>query len=68
MIKLYHQDGCPQCKMIMMQLDKNHIEYESCKDIDEMKSKNINHTPALEVEGEILQGKSIIDWINKNKK
>lgn len=68
MITLYHQDSCPQCKMVTMLLNKNNIEFEANADIEEMKTKGITHTPALEVNGEILQGKSLIDWINKNKK
>ena len=60
---LYHQEGCGMCKAIEMQLKKNNISYESCTDVDEMKTKGINHTPILEVDGEQLVGKDILDWI-----
>ncbi len=48
-------------------LDKTGIEYQENQDVDVMKSKGIDHTPALEVEGKILKGKEIFAWINKNK-
>lgn len=66
-IIFYSQEGCPQCKMIHMQLDKHHIEYTECQDIEKMKELGINHTPALCVEGKILQGKDIIKYINEVK-
>ena len=66
-IILYHQDGCPQCKMIEMMLNKNSINYTSCKDTDIMMNLGINHTPTLSVDGQLLSGKEIINWININK-
>lgn len=50
-----------------MMLDKNGIEYQENQDIDVMKSKGIDHTPALEVDGKILVGKEIFTWINEVK-
>ena len=63
-IVLFHQDGCPQCKMIETLLNKNKIDYESCKDVNKMIELGLNHTPALYINNEkILQGKEIIDYI-----
>ena len=56
---LYHQETCPQCKMVEMLLKKNNIEYISNKDIDEMTKLGINHTPTLSVNGELKTGKEI---------
>jgi len=64
MVVLYTQDGCPQCRMVHILLDKKHIEYKEEKDLDVMKSKGISHTPAIEVEDKILQGKEIFNYIN----
>lgn len=63
-IILYHQDGCGMCKTVEMMLKVKKIDYISCKDIDEMKSHRINHTPVLSVNGELKSGKEIIDWLN----
>ena len=59
----YHTTTCPQCKMVEMMLKQSNIECESIMDVDEMTKKGINHTPALEVDGTILFGKDIINWI-----
>lgn len=63
-IILHTQDGCPQCRMVHMLLDKKHLEYTENKDLDKMKKLGISHTPALEVEGKILQGKDMFSYIN----
>ena len=63
-IILYHQHSCPQCKMVEMQLKNKKINYDSCMDIDTMKSKGLTRTPVLEVNGEMLVGKDILNWIN----
>lgn len=67
-ITFYHTATCPQCRMVGMLLDKYKIEYNSCLDVEVMKEKGISHTPAIEVDGQILQGKPLIEWINQFKK
>ena len=42
-IILYTQDGCPQCRMVHMLLDKKGIKYTECKDLEKMKELGINH-------------------------
>ena len=64
---LHHQDTCGQCRAVEMMLRKNNIEFESNKDIETMKSKGITSTPALEVDGVVLKGKDIINWIKKGE-
>lgn len=63
----YHTETCPQCRMVKMLLDKYGIKYDSCTDVDEMKNKGINHTPAIEVGGTMLQGKEMMTWVNSFK-
>ena len=63
-VLLYTQPSCPQCKMVKMLLTKKNIPFDMCEDIDLMQSKGINHTPTLEVDGTLLTGKEMIDWIN----
>ena len=67
-IIFYHTETCPQCRMVKMLLDKYNIEHESSTSVDEMKEKGITHTPALEVNGTILQGKELMNYINQFKK
>ncbi len=65
---LYTQKNCPQCRMVHMLLATTNLTYTECQDIDEMKKAGVNHTPAAEVDGEILQGRALMDYIKKNKK
>ena len=63
-IILYHQESCPQCKMIEKLLKSKNIEYTSCMDIETMKSKGLRMTPVLEVDGKLLMGKELFSWVN----
>lgn len=67
MIKLYSQPSCGMCRTIHMMLDKKGIEYEECQDLQVMKEIGINHTPTLDVDGVLLSGREILDYINTGK-
>ena len=62
---LYTKSGCPQCKMVHALLDKKGINYEECTDIDVMLDKGLKGTPAIEVDGQILVGKTMMDYIKE---
>jgi len=62
---LYHTPSCGMCKTIERMLQLKGIEYKDCQDVDYMADIGINHPPALEVDGVILQGTEIRDWLNK---
>lgn len=64
----YHTLTCPQCKAVEMMLKKEKIEYESCTDLDTMIARGLQHTPILEVEGNLLSGKEIFDWIRGQRR
>lgn len=66
-IILYHQEGCPQCKLFLMLLAKKNIKYESVEDVKRMVDLEITHTPTIEVNGKRMTGKEAIDWINSYK-
>lgn len=63
MVIFYHTLTCPQCKAVEMLLNKEKVEYVSCTNIDEMITKGIQHTPVLEVDGQLLSGKEIFQWV-----
>ena len=65
MITLYHQQCCPQCKMVETLLNKKGIAYESNMDVDYMQSIGISSTPVLAVDDKLLKGKEIISWIKE---
>ena len=62
-VTLFHLPTCPQCRAVERMMEAKHIDYVSCTDIDAMTSKGVQHTPTLEVDGELLQGKAIFNWI-----
>lgn len=64
-VTLYHQQSCPQCKMVEALLEKRNIAHKSNSDIDYMTSIGIKTTPTLSVDGTLLTGKAITDWIRQ---
>lgn len=64
-IKVYTQQSCPQCKMVKMMLDRKHVDYTACEDVEEMRAKGILHTPTLEIDGQTYVAKAMIDKIRE---
>lgn len=65
-IKLY-TTHCPQCKGVEMLLKNKKIEYNECTNIDEIKELGIQQVPVLSVDGKLLKGKEIYEWIHSVK-
>ena len=63
MITLY-STGCPRCNVLVQKLDSKGIEYDVVSDIDIMTEKGIETVPVLEVDGQLMQFKEAIDWVN----
>ena len=65
---LYTQPTCNQCKMVHILMDKKHLQYNECQDLEVMKVKGIDHTPTLELEdGRLLKGQDLFKYINEAK-
>ncbi len=56
---------CPRCNVLASKLDSADIDYNVCEDEDLMISKGMMSAPMLEVDGELLDFKSAIDWISE---
>ena len=63
-INLY-STGCPKCKVLKSKLDSKGIEYNVISDIDIMTSKGIDTVPVLEVNGEMLNFKTSMNWVEE---
>lgn len=63
MITLY-STGCPRCNVLKQKLDSKNIEYTVVNDVDIMTEKGISTVPVLEVDGQLLQFKEAVDWVN----
>lgn len=63
-IKLY-QHGCPNCLRLKAKLDNKKITYENITDKDLMISLGFKSAPKLEVNGEIMDFKQAMKWVEE---
>lgn len=64
MVILY-STGCPKCQVLKSKLDSKNISYELFDNKDKMIDKGFTNVPILEVDGEIMDFKRAVEWINK---
>ena len=64
MVILY-STGCPKCQVLKSKLDSKNISYELFDNKDNMIDKGFTNVPILEVDGEIMDFKRAVEWINK---
>lgn len=64
MTVVLYSTGCPKCNVLEKKLSSEGIKYEIVNDADLMINKGFTSTPMLEVEGEVLDFKKAVDWIN----
>lgn len=63
-IKLY-QHGCPNCLRLKNKLDAKQIAYENITDKNLMISLGFKSAPKLEVDGEIMDFKQAMKWVEE---
>lgn len=63
MVVLY-TTGCPRCKVLEAKLAAKQIDYQSITDVETMLKKGLNLMPVLEVDGELFDFASAVDWVN----
>lgn len=61
---ILYSTGCPRCNVLIQKLNSKNIEYDVVNDVDIMTEKGISTVPVLEVDGQLLQFKEAIDWVN----
>ena len=61
---ILYSTGCPKCKVLKSKLDDKNIDYIVIDDIDEIMSKGIDSVPVLEVNGEMMNFKESMKWVN----
>ncbi len=73
MIKMY-STGCPKCNVNVLKkkLDTKGIEYEIITDINTIQKvseeNNINTLPILDVNGNVMNFKIAVKWLEENGK
>lgn len=68
MIKMY-STGCPKCNVLKKKLDTKGVEYEIITDINTIQKvgeeNNINTLPILEVNGNVMDFKGAVKWLEE---
>ena len=59
-----YSTGCPKCKVLITKLDSKNINYNVVSDINVIISKGINAVPVLEVDNNLMDFKTAVDWVN----
>ena len=59
-----YSTGCPKCKVLGAKLDSKNINYNVVSDINVIISKGINTVPVLEVDNNLMDFKTAVDWVN----
>lgn len=62
-IKLF-TTHCPKCCVLEKKLKQKNIVYEEISDVDVMKEKGYLTAPVLEIDGESMDFKTAVEWIN----
>ncbi len=62
---ILYSTGCPKCKVLEAKLNRRKIEYQTVTDVDVMESKGFMSVPMLEVDGEIMNYREAVDWVNE---
>lgn len=59
-----YSTGCPKCRVLEAKLKTKNIEYSEITDPDVMLEMGMLSVPVLEVDGERMQFKQAVDWVN----
>lgn len=62
---ILYSTGCPKCKVLKAKLDSKKISYDIISDTSVMINKGIETVPVLEVNGNVMDFKTAVDWINE---
>lgn len=65
MLKIYTLPGCPMCEYIKVILSGKNRKFEACSDTDEMASLGIDHVPSAVIDGKIIYGKELKEYVER---
>jgi glutaredoxin len=63
MIVLY-TTNCPRCKVLETKLKEKNIDFEINENVNDLIDLGLMSAPALSINGNILQFKEAVDWVN----
>lgn len=62
---ILYTTGCPRCHVLESKLNSKNISFEMFDDKDKMIDMGLTNVPVLEVDGNRMNFKEAVDWINK---
>lgn len=60
---IFYTTHCPRCRVLKAKLDEKHVAYTECDDMDKMIALGLHTSPALGVDGEIMDFSAAIKWL-----
>ena len=64
---ILYSTKCPRCNVLERKLSSSNIEFQLVEDEDLMIEKGFVESPMMEVDGEIMNFKKAIEWVNKQQ-
>ena len=62
---ILYSTNCPKCNILEKKLNMKNIDYETITDVDLMISKGFMSAPILEVDGNVMEFKTAVEWVNE---
>ena len=62
---ILYSTNCPKCQVLEKKLTSSGVDFEVCNDTDLMQKKGFQSMPMLEVDGEVMDFMSAVNWANK---
>lgn len=59
-----YSTGCPKCIILEKKLLQQQVEFETISDVDVMQEKGFTSLPMLEVDGEIMDFRTAVTFVN----
>lgn len=60
-----YSTGCPKCIILEKKMEQKNIKYIKNTDVDLMQEMGFTSLPMLDVDGNIMDFKSAITWVNE---
>lgn len=62
---IMYSTGCPRCKVLEKKLNSKGLEYSIISDIEVMTNMGLVEVPILSVNGEQMDFKTAVKWVNE---
>lgn len=61
---ILYSTGCPRCDVLKDKLDTKSVSYNENNSVDEMTALGILEVPVLSVNGQMMNFKEAVEWVN----